>query len=215
MQSVQQASCHHATALFQSDSERARRLRSVRRAWQMPLEAERVVDCDMGRQEPPRTPARFLKSWIFRSRRRMGRCNTRRGCCRAIDHDGGSRSGPTAQARHRKAKSLGNNDLRGDLPTIQQPTQQSESGAKVASFLHSHIHELAFVIDGAPDPHTLARQSSMRAHQEASEVSAVVSYVEDSPRCRDRTSLSTREPSRSSHQHRGAPPSPRHHAGSR
>jgi len=53
------------------------------------------------------------------------------------------------------AKPVGNNPLRLDVLILQLPPQQSKCSASIAPLLHAHIHDLAFVIDSAPDPHML------------------------------------------------------------
>jgi hypothetical protein len=53
-------------------------------------------------------------------------------------------------------KPISDDPLRFNILILQQPPQHSNSSASVAAFLHDHVHDLAFVIDCAPDPHTIA-----------------------------------------------------------
>ena len=53
-------------------------------------------------------------------------------------------------------ETIGDDPLRLDVLPIQQPPQQSQRRIRIASLLHDHVHNLAFVINRSPDPHALA-----------------------------------------------------------
>lgn len=42
-----------------------------------------------------------------------------------------------------------------DFLVLQQSSQESKRRCSIASFLHDHVHNLAFVIDRPPNPHVL------------------------------------------------------------
>ena len=53
-------------------------------------------------------------------------------------------------------------DLRSETLLADQLAHQPESGLRVASALHQHVEDLAFVVHRPPEPHGLARHSPAR-----------------------------------------------------